>query len=237
METAQNIALILAGGTGSRAGFSIPKQFVTLNGRCMIEHTVNAFQQNPLITGIVIVTNVEYADKMRELAIKSAWTKLLGICNGGPNRFASGNSGLSLCPAQHCNILIHDAARPLVSQRIITQVCQALEQHSAVDVAVPSTDSLIVSDGHTVEKYLDRGTVWNVQTPQGFHVETIRRAYTEALRNSDFSATDDCSVVRKYCPDQTIALVEGDVNNIKFTYPADKETIERLLAQHNPSAE
>lgn len=235
METVENIAVILAGGTGSRAGFGVPKQFVELCGRTMIERTVDAFQLNPCITGIVIVTNAEFTAATRTLATANCWTKLRGICCGGPNRFASGNAGLALCPAA-CNVLLHDAARPMVSQRIITEVCQALGKYSAVGVAVPATDSLVVSAGSMVERYLDRRTVWNVQTPQGFHAGILREAYTEALRHEDFSATDDCSVVRKYLPGVEIALVQGDYNNIKLTFPEDRQRIERMLAE-NPNCQ
>lgn len=231
MKPKENIAIILAGGTGSRAGFGVPKQFVKLLGRTMIERTVDAFQQNALISGIVVVTNAGTAEEMRRVAMRNRWTKLLGICNGGMNRFASGNAGLAACATQHCNVLIHDAARPMVSQRIITQVCEALNRYDAVDVAVRATDSMMVSDGKTVSRYLDRSEIWNVQTPQGFDMQTIRAAYLEALRNNDFSATDDCSVVRKYFPDTEIALVEGDTSNIKLTFPEDKLRIERMLSE------
>lgn len=234
----RNIALILAGGTGTRAGFTVPKQFVELAGRTMIERTIDAFQASPAIAGIVVVGNVQTADEMRSLVMANKWTKFIGLCNGGPNRFASGNAGLALCPQQGCNVLIHDAARPLVSQRVIADVCRALESHGAVCTAVPATDSLMTSadGGKTVERYIDRSTVWNVQTPQAFHAEVIREAYTEALRHSDFSATDDCSVVRRYLPRVEIAIVRGDETNIKLTYPSDKERIERLLAERNDSA-
>lgn len=229
MPKTENIAIILAGGTGTRAGFSLPKQFVKLAGRTMIERTVDAFQQNPMITGIVIVSNVETLEEMRSVVLQNRWTKLRAVCSGGMNRFASGNAGLAQCDSPRCNVLIHDGARPMVSQRIITEVCEALNRYKAVDVAVPSTDSLIISDGNTVSEYLDRNAVWNVQTPQGFCYDTIHTAYTEALRHEDFSATDDCSVVRKYLPETKIALVRGDVNNIKLTYPADKERMEQLI--------
>lgn len=234
----RNIALILAGGTGSRAGFNVPKQFVELSGRTMIERTVDAFEAAPAIDGIVVVSSVQTAQAMRSLVLANRWTKLIGLCNGGVNRFASGNAGLALCPQQGCNVLIHDAARPLVSQRLIADVCRALEVHRAVCAAVPATDSLMLSadGGKTVERYLDRSAVWNVQTPQAFRTEVIREAYTEALRHSDFVATDDCSVVRKYLPGVEIAIVRGDETNIKLTYPSDRERIERLLAEHNGSA-
>lgn len=234
----RNIALILAGGTGTRAGFTVPKQFVELAGRTMIERTVDAFQASPAIAGIVVVGNMQTADEMRSLVVANKWTKFIGLCNGGANRFASGNAGLALCPQQGCNVLIHDAARPLVSQRVIADVCRALESYEAVCTAVPATDSLMTSadGGKTVEKYIDRSTVWNVQTPQAFHAEVIREAYTEALRHSDFSATDDCSVVRRYLPRVEIAIVRGDETNIKLTYPSDKERIERLLTERNESA-
>lgn len=224
-----NTAIILAGGSGTRAGFDKPKQFIEISGRTMLERSVDAFEANPDIESIVIVSNAMFVAETRALVERNKWYKLTALCSGGASRFASANAGLASCPATSTGVLIHDAARPLVSQRIISDVAHALLKYSAVDVAVPSTDSLILSDGNTVSRYIPRDEAWNVQTPQGFRIGTIFDAYSEALRHEDFNATDDCSLVRKYLPDVEVALVKGDNENIKLTYPHDKERMEEIL--------
>lgn len=227
----KNTVVILAGGKGERAGFGIPKQFVPLLGRTMIERTVDTFEQHPLISHIVIVTAGECAEEMKRTVMRNSWHKLLGIAMGGATRFASANAGLLLCPPGEGNVLIHDGARPLADAPLITALCRSLDTHEAAVTAVPSTDSLLLSDGERVEGYLDRTKVWRVQTPQGFRTELLRSAYLEALRHSDFSATDDASLLRKYFPDVSIAIVRGSEDNIKLTYSRDKELIEQIISR------
>jgi 2-C-methyl-D-erythritol 4-phosphate cytidylyltransferase len=226
----RNTAIILAGGKGERAGFAVPKQFAELAGRTVIERTVDAFERHPMITGIVIVTIADCMDRMQTIVERNTWHKFAGLCSGGFTRFASANAGLMLCPAAEGNVLIHDGARPLVGQEVISRVITALEGSEAVITAVPSTDSLVMTDGGSVESYLDRSKVWRVQTPQGFRTSLLRSAYLEALRHSYFDATDDAMLIRRYFPDRHIAVVEGSESNIKLTYPGDMKRMEQILA-------
>ena len=127
------------------------------------------------------------------------------------------------------SLLLHDAARPFVSQRIIADVCQALETHQAVTVAVPSTDTLykVQSDkgqsdkGMFLEEVLDRSYVWRAQTPQAFHLGTIAEAFRKAIEEGQIAATDDVGSVHRYMPDVPVFIVPGEERNRKITYQED----------------
>lgn len=131
-------------------------------------------------------------------------------------------------------LVFHDAARPLVSQRVITQTVAALDTWGAAAAAVKTTDTIFctaVSDGcRTVQNIVDRSALYNAQTPQAFRLNVIREAYSIALHDKDFFPTDDCAAVLKYLPYEPIFLVEGDVSNIKITYEEDLSICATLLA-------
>ena len=130
-----------------------------------------------------------------------------------------------------CNLLIHDAVRPLVTQRIIEEVITELQTYKAVNVAIPATDTIIeVDPTHAyVSRIPDRNILYQVQTPQGFHNQTLQEAYALALKDPDFKTTDDCSVVKKYLPQEEIKIVKGEACNMKFTYKEDIIILEQLL--------
>ena len=120
--------------------------------------------------------------------------------------------------------------RPLVSQRIITDCLNALQQYKAVDVAIPCTDTIIEvnAEGHICH-ITPRSMLRNVQTPQCFRLETIDEAYRIGLNDPNFITTDDCGVVHRYLPEEPIFVVEGDTTNIKVTYPEDLILAEKVL--------
>ena len=123
------------------------------------------------------------------------------------------------------NILLHDAARPFVSARIIEDVCKALETHKAVTVAIPATDTMYsvseTATGKTVQAIPPRATLMCAQTPQAFRLETIAAAYCHALQAPHLQATDDCGIVRTYLPNTPIYIVQGEAGNRKITYKED----------------
>jgi 2-C-methyl-D-erythritol 4-phosphate cytidylyltransferase len=132
-----------------------------------------------------------------------------------------------------CHVLFHDAARPLLDQRVISDCVRALEQCEALGVAIPTADTIVeVTDG-LMTAIPDREVLARCQTPQGFRLSVIRRAYELAdadLRSGRFVATDDCGVVLRYLPEIAIRIVPGSDRNIKVTYPADVAIAETLLA-------
>ncbi len=225
----RNIAAILAGGRGSRAGFGEPKQFAELCGRTVLERAVDAFESNGGISGIIVVTGESHIARVREMARRNVWRKPLAVVPGGAERSGSVIAAIEACSGADCNILLHDAARPLVSQRIISAVCAALECNAAVGVAVPSADSLFEADGGRMLRPVDRACVWRAQTPQAFRLSVIAEAYRRAAAISGFSATDDCAVVMKCLPDVEIAVVRGEEENFKLTYAGDAARMEDII--------
>lgn len=227
----KNIAIILAGGTGSRMETELPKQFLKVAGKSVLEHTVACFESHPLIDEVVIVGNRRYRHLLEDYVIKNKWTKVKKILNGGEERYLSSLSAIKSFENQEVNLIFHDAVRPLVSARIITENIQALETYEAVDTAIPSPDTIIEleNDLKGIKNIPERKYLWKGQTPQSFRLHTIKKAYELALEDSNFKTTDDCGVVRKYLPDVAISVVKGDHQNIKLTYKEDIYLLDKLF--------
>lgn len=226
----KNIAIILAGGTGNRLNAGIPKQFIKLAGKTIIEHTLYTFQKNEYIDEIAIISNKDYLHTVEEMVIRNRFTKVSKILHGGKERYDSTLAALNAF-SEEANLLIHDAVRPLVSDRIIQNVVKALEEYEAVNTAVPAIDTIIEADeAHDFIKTIpNRNLLYRSQTPQAFKTHILKKAYKTALQDPNFQTTDDCGVVKKYLPEVKIKIVSGDNQNIKLTYPEDLFLLERLF--------
>lgn len=235
----KNIGIILAGGYGSRMGSEIPKQFLPLAGKTILEHTLSAFEKHAGIDEIAVVTAPAYEKRVQAIKDKGLFPKFRQILYGGAQRYQSTFSALTAYAEQDCNLLIHDAARPLVSSRIIGEVIAALEKCRAVNVAIPVSDTVIETDaaGKYITGIPRRDRLFLVQTPQGFDRQTLRLAFGKALQDPDFHTTDDCSIVKKYLPEEKIRLVRGEPANIKITWPEDLEIAEKLLTKDIPNTD
>lgn len=229
-----NVAVILAGGTGKRLGAEMPKQFLTVAGKTIIEHTITAFHSHPGIDEIAIVIHRDYVEDVKKIVDNNDFHKVKRILLGGKERYDSSMAAIKAYQdTSDVNLLIHDAARPLVSHRIISDCIAALQHHHAVDVVINTTDTIIrAASDNTIAETLDRSLLRNVQTPQAFKLETIRKAYLLALQDPNMKATDDCGVVSHYLPEEKVYLVEGDACNIKLTYKEDLSLIERYLLKN-----
>lgn len=231
----RHVAVVLAGGSGSRIGAELPKQLLELAGRPIIEHTIAAFQAAPAIDEIVVVMVPGHLDAVREIVRRGDYTKVTTIVGGGDTRNASTRAALAALPGDECNVLLHDAARPLVTQSVIAAVAAALEAHAAVNTAVPSTDTVVQvhpgapGEPDVIAAQLDRALLRRVQTPQAFRLSVIRDAYERAGDEPGAVTTDDCTVVLRHRPDVEIAVVRGDARNIKVTEPSDLVVAEQLL--------
>jgi len=233
-----NIAVILAGGTGSRLGGTRPKQFLKVAGKTVLEHTVEVFQKNSLIDEIAIVCHPDYIELVKGFMRKNHWTKVRKILNGGQERYESSLIAIRAydkSAVADMNLIFHDAVRPLVSHRIIVETIKALKQYGAVDVAVPAVDTIIKVDRtkRFIDFIPDRNYLNRGQTPQGFHYAVIRKAYEKALKDPAFKTTDDCGIVRKYLPEIPIFVVPGEERNIKLTYPEDVYLLDKLFQIKN----
>ena len=219
-----NIAIILAGGIGSRVGGNTPKQLLPLeDGRSVLEHSVDVFEQAPCIDEIAIVMHPEWMDEAKALCEKNNWRKLTKIIPGGNERWESSwHAILAYNDADdQTSLWFNDAARPFVSQRILSDIAQALEQHDAVTVAVPVTDTLYrVADSH-IKAIPSRSEYMRAQTPQAFRYDVVFQAYAQAVAEDELCATDDAGIVRKYAPNHKIYIVQGEEANKKITYIED----------------
>lgn len=224
-----NVAVILAGGVGSRLGLSTPKQFFKVAGKTVIEHTVDVFEHNSHIDEIAIVSNSFYVSEIEAIVLRNGWKKVKKILRGGKERYDSSLSAIRAYDSPEVNLIFHDAVRPLVSQRILDDVVEALETYCAVDVALPSADTIIETHGDFISAIPDRSRLRRGQTPQAFRLETIREAYRIALQDPAFKVTDDCGVVKKYLPETAIYVVKGEESNMKLTYKEDIYLLDKFF--------
>lgn len=230
-----NIAIILAGGIGSRFGSKIPKQFLKIKDKTVLEICVDAFEQNEQIDEIGIVMNEDYIQMTNDLVKTNHWHKVSKVLSGGKERYESSVNAIKAFAQHHnidnANFLIHDAARPLVTQRIINETIAALAKHPAIMVAIPTTDTILQLEANKtcIKDIPNRSYLYRCQTPQAFKYSLIKEAYEKALKDVRIQATDDCGIVRKYLPDVKINIVLGEERNMKLTFPDDIKILEVLL--------
>lgn len=226
----RNIAIVLAGGVGSRLGLSTPKQFFKVAGKMVVEHTIDTFERNPHIDEIAIVSNPFYVSDMENMVLRNGWKKVKKILKGGKERYDSSLSAIHAYEGgEEVNLVFHDAVRPLVSQRIIDDVCEALKTYDAIDVSVPAVDTIIEAEGDCIASIPDRSRLQRGQTPQAFRLSVIAEAYRRALSDPSFKVTDDCGVVVKYMPEVPVHLVAGEESNMKLTYKEDTYLLDKLF--------
>ena len=226
----KNIAIVLAGGSGSRFGADMPKQFLQVAGKMIIEHTIDAFERHPLIDEIAVVSRADYVDEMKEMVKRDGYRKVTKVLQGGKERYHSSLAAIEAFTCDDDNLLIHDGVRPLVTDRIITDCMKALADYEAVDVAVPATDTVIeLHEDGSIARIPPRRLLRNAQTPQCFRRRVIAKAFELALKDPGFFPTDDCSLVLKYMPEVAIKVVDGDPTNIKITYKEDIEMMKRVI--------
>lgn len=230
-----NIAIILAGGVGSRLGLEKPKQFMKIAGKTVLEHTVDCFQKHEMIDEIIIVMHNSYIHVAEDMVLRNGWNKVKKILSGGKERYESSQVAIkayeNYSDKDQLNFIFHDAVRPLVGKRIIDDTINALKYYDAVDVAIPSTDTIIQlnSSKNFIDCIPDRNYLYRGQTPQAFKYSTILEAYKIAMQDPNMRTTDDCGIVRKYLPDVPVYVVKGEEQNIKLTYPEDIYVLDKLF--------
>ena len=225
------VAVVLGGGVGQRLGAGMPKQLLTLGGKTLVERCVAAFETAPGVDEILVVMARGYTGQVEAL-LAGGYPKVTGVIEGGRGRPDSVRAALAAIASGHpddCGVLLHDAARPLVDQRIIADCVAALQVHDAAGVAVPASDTMVVTGNGVMQSMPRRETLHRCQTPQCFRLSVISRAHELAAADPGFSPTDDCGVVMRYLPGVPVHIVPGSERNIKVTYPQDLAVAEALL--------
>jgi 2-C-methyl-D-erythritol 4-phosphate cytidylyltransferase len=225
------VAVVLGGGAGNRFGAAMPKQLLTLGGKTLIEHCVTAFRQAPGIDDVLLVMPPSYLEE----AAKLVGDQVSAIITGGVSRSDSVRNALDHLAASEVAgtttaVLLHDAARPLVTRRIIADCVTALSEHDAIGTAVPTSDTIVVAENGVMSHVPPRETLHRCQTPQCFRLSVIAEAHKLAADDPGFTPTDDCGVVLRYLPDVPVHIVGGSERNIKVTYPGDLAIAEALLS-------
>ena len=223
-------AVILARGRGTRMNSDVPKQYMKAAGYPILYYSIKAFEQCDAVDEIVIVSGADDIEYCRtEIVEKYGFKKVKAIAAGGRERYHSVYHGL--CALEQAAYgLIHDGARPMVSEPVILRNIEAVQKYKACVTAVLSKDTVKISrpDG-TVSNTPDRSSVWIVQTPQTFGFELIKNAYEALLKEeANYTVTDDAMVVETFTK-QPVYLVEGDYRNIKVTTPEDMSIIQHFV--------
>ena len=223
-------AVILASGKGERMNCGFPKQFAEIKGKTIIERSIEAFEKNENVDEIIVVSEPSTIEKIKEIVNKNNYKKVTKIVPGGAVRAESSSHGVGEVAVDDAKVLIHDAARPLVTQRIINDCISALDSCDAVHTAIKATDTIIEADNGVMKAATERSRMMQVQTPQGFRASTIKKAHSLAKKEGFAGATDDCGIVFRYGLSE-IRIVEGDRTNIKITYPEDITIAEMFVEE------
>jgi 2-C-methyl-D-erythritol 4-phosphate cytidylyltransferase len=223
------VAVVLGGGVGQRLGAGMPKQLLTLGGQTLVERCVAAFDQAPGVDEVLVVMARGYTEQVKAMLADGGYRKVTDVIEGGATRPDSTRVALAAIAGSDCGVLLHDAARPLVDQRIIADCVASLQVHEAAGVAVPTSDTIVITDDGVMRSVPRRETLFRCQTPQCFRLSVIARAHELAAADPDFAPTDDCGVVLRYLPGVDVHIVPGSERNIKITYPQDLAVAEALL--------
>ncbi|MGI6160494.1 MAG: 2-C-methyl-D-erythritol 4-phosphate cytidylyltransferase [Christensenellales bacterium] len=230
-----NIAIVLSGGKGERMAADVPKQYMELCGRPVIMHALAAFDAHPDIDGICVVLRDDWADSVLDWAKRFNINKIRWIAKAGQSRTASSLSGINAIKADCSDndiVIIHDAARPLVSERIISDGINAAMLHGAANTVIPCVDTVVLSKGgEFITGLPSREGLYMVQTPQCFKYSIISDAYSQHEKSGGGEVSDDCTLVVR--AGYGVALSPGERSNIKITSKGDIELAAALMAIRN----
>lgn len=231
-----NYAVILASGTGTRMGnVDKPKQFIDVYGKPIIAYTLETFSMHPEIDKIVIVALKEWHDDVKALVRKFELNKVIAIVEGGNTRQQSVYAAIQYLDDilnQQDIILVHDAVRPLINQKIIGENIALAKQHGAVDTVVPSADTIVQSvDKEKIETIPNREQYFLGQTPQSFQFSVLKAAHENFIKNRHIETTDDCKLVLHM--GHPVMLTKGDKLNFKITTFEDLTLFKALLRLGN----
>lgn len=222
-----NGVVIVAAGTGSRMNMGINKQFIKLEGKEIIAYTIEKFYNNSNIEDIVVVVKEDESEFFKKEILDKYNFKNVKIAYGGKERQDSVYNGLKLLDEKCDVVLIHDGARPFVSDKIIDKSIEEAKEHKAIVVGVPVKDTIkVIDNDKNIVDTPNRSVLWAVQTPQTFDYNILIDAYKDAFKNK-FYGTDDAMLVERI--GYKVKMLEGSYNNIKITTQEDLNIGSQIL--------
>ncbi|MEN8258808.1 MAG: 2-C-methyl-D-erythritol 4-phosphate cytidylyltransferase [Thermodesulfobacteriota bacterium] len=225
-----NMAIIPAGGIGTRMGLNMPKQYYELLGVPVLVHTLRAFEATADIEGVIVVVPEDHLQATEALVDSYGLAKVRRVVAGGILRQDSVANGLAAVPAETEFVAVHDGARPLVTPELISSCLQVARAKGAAMAAIAVKDTLkdVAADG-VIKSTVDRRSLWQAQTPQVMRAESLRRAMAEV--EVDFVGTDEAAFLEAL--GEKMVVVEGSERNIKITRPEDLQIAAALLQSDN----
>lgn len=222
----KTFAIIPAAGKGKRSGYSIPKQYLKFNNKELIVYTLEVFQKNKLVDEIIVSAHPDYFALLEKIKKKYKLTKIIKIVKGGKERQDSVFNALKeINAAKNDLVAVHDAARPLLLQKVLTNAIVTAGEKGNALVCIKARDTL-VKGTDIVESYVDREEVFYVQTPQVFRYNDLMKAM-EAAYAADFYATDESMLIHSL--GIKINIVNGSISNFKITTEDDLEFLRKCL--------
>ena len=222
-----NGVVIVAAGTGSRMNMGINKQFIKLEGKEIIAYTIEKFYNNSNIEDIVVVVKEDESEFFKKEILDKYNFKNVKIAYGGKERQDSVYNGLKLLDEKCDVVLIHDGARPFVSDKIIDKSIEEAKEHKAIVVGVPVKYTIkVIDNDKNIVDTPNRSVLWAVQTPQTFDYNILIDAYKDAFKNK-FYGTDDAMLVERI--GYKVKMLEGSYNNIKITTQEDLNVGSQIL--------
>ena len=219
-------AIIPAGGKGVRSGSATPKQYLKFKGKELIVYTLDVFQKNKLINEIIVSAEQKYIPLLNKLKNKHSISKLKLIVEGGMQRQDSVFNGLKALNAKNDDlIIVHDAARPLLPQSVLTSAIETAKKKGNALVCIKAGDT-IISGKKTVNNYIDRKNIYYVQTPQIFKFSDLSLAMKKAYKEN-YYGTDESMLIKRL--GRKIYISQGSLLNFKVTTKADMKLFKKLL--------
>jgi len=222
------VAIILGAGAGARMNSSKPKQFLRLGDKPAIIYSIDTFQKCSLVDEIIVVMRKGWIKKTQHLISKYNFSKVSSVIIGGRIRMDSAYNALLFLKKNRRPkiVVIHDAVRPFVTQKIIVDSIRAAVKYGAADVVAKTTDTIIMAENNFIKEIPDRRYLFNGQTPQTFRYDLILKAHEFARRKNIPYVTDDAKLVLNM--GKKVRIVNGDYENIKLTTKADIELAETI---------
>ena len=222
----KTFVIIPAGGKGKRGGTATPKQYIRFHGKELIVYTLEVFQRNKLVDEIFIAAEPPYISLLKKITKDYNFTKISQLVEGGEERQDSVYNALKAIKAEDGDLVaVHDAARPMLSDSILTKAITTAKEKGNALVCLKARDTLLKGD-HIVKEYVDRSEIYYVQTPQIFRYKDLMTAMENAYKKN-FIGTDESMLIKELGID--INIVEGSMLNFKVTTATDIEIFEKLV--------